>query len=1444
MPSVIGAAAWKFVVKTVVSFAISTITNKIFGPKAKSNSPTYSFGVLQTQTNSGLVMPLIYGKVKCAGNMIWASPPGEIQHKIVSFGVGKIKGFSDVRLNDIPIGDVTLISIQNTMYPDATVKVGNVPDWKSGIYCRSSGDSFSLDCQAGITIQNIVDAINKHAEHGWTATTTLGNIGSDQIPNTKVSITNFWGVECYETPYAPHKVMLPGCSYTAYLGDGEQLIDNRVTGETQEEKAKLIGGLKYDAYLAITAKASEKLTGDFNVTATVEGRIVKVYSSPTTYTEQWTDNPAWCELDFKTSVDGCGMDMSSIDIQTYLTAAPYFDFLVNGQKRFTLNLILDEKKSRQDWLTEIFSVCRSYPTYQRGLHGILVDKPEPVSQIFIVGPDESIETWWQDNEEDVERLQIEYVDPEYEYTKVVAQADRVQLAGETSQFRNKTPLTKKISVYGINNFPQASQLAWFHLNKAQTCPEWLQYTTNKRALNRSIGDVVGIWNPITEVAEPGLTYKRYRIMQMTEPQENKITMVMQEYNPLLYTDQQGSVAPVINVTKLANPAAPPPEVEDIQLAQVYYRQNDGTIMSYITGACTFPDFGNFSEARLEYSTDIGLTWTDAGKTNSDGTFIIDNVKTGINYLVRIKVVNRMGIVSNGVVSEPIYITGKDAPPSNVPSLTTTIDSTDSTKINLTWPAVTDIDLRGYRLMEGETILTFTPILDTRYTYIAKSSRQYVFSVVAADNSGNPSEIPAVKLIDITVEPSQVAGFSAVLQDTDRSRLNLSWKGNSEQDISYYEIRVGDDWEHSTLIATQLKANTYTHVLTAEGSQNFMIKAINIAGFASQQFASQRLQITLRPDTVTNLQAVQEPRDRSMVKVTWTASPGKDIAGYELRYGNDWASGTLISTVKESTYWWYIPASGTYNIMVQARTVAGYVSNIANETIAAMIEAYDVTGFGAIQLITDRTKIRLSWDQPLSLDVAYFEIRKGTTWDTGIVVGQRVTGTYYDVIVTEEISQTFWIKSVTVAGKYSQNPAKVEGIFNMNPDPVTNILLAQDVNDRSVLNISFTGISESDLVAYEIRVGYAWDTAVKIGETKELRWTYKPPSTGDVKVIIKSENSAGYYSDEASENIYVMLEPATVTGLQVLQNGEYNELFWDKHPDPDVVAYEIREGASFELGALVASGVTLNSYAVKVDVERNYRYHIKAINRANKYSINAVTQSVFVENLPPKNVILTYDDITLQTGTMDNVEFGQSLINWSNIGGIFSDYPTTKFSDIGGQNVLKLLKSGGVYPSSGTYICQTIDVGQIITANISMRFISSVILRGTGSAVLQIRTSRDGMTWTAWQDFRPAQYTFRYLDRMIILGTTDPTKTPEVNQITTSIDVDDVEAVGSVLIPVGGATISYGKNFYTVPIVTPMALGDNKFPQVLTKTDTEFTVKIVNRAGTDVGGQLDWRAKGY
>jgi hypothetical protein len=662
MPPVIGAVAWKFVVSMAISYAINVVTSKLFGPKQKSNSPTYSMGALQTQTNSGMAVPLIYGTVKLAGNFIWSGPEGKVQSRLISFGVGKIKGFRDIRLNDIPIAD------------------------------------------------------------------------------------------------------LPGCSYTAYVGDGEQLIDDRVTGATQRDKALLVGGLKYDAYLAITVTAGDKISGNYNVTAIVDGLLVKIYDTATTYHEDWSDNPSWCALDWYTNIDGCDIPVDAIDIQMHITAANYFT-----PRAWSTNLVLDEKKTLQDWRAELFLTCRSYPTYQRGLHGILVDKAEDVSQIFKVKPTEAIEFALTDLTEDIERIILKYPDPAYEWQFVGAPATILP------PFRKSKPLEKTIQIKGITNFPQASQMSRFHVNQAQTCQEKLTYETNKRALNRSIGEVIGMENPITLVHEEGLTYKRYRIMSMGEPQGNKIALGLWEYNPNLYGDTMGSVAPVVNVTKMPNPAMLPPFVTNLSAEEHFRPQGNGTVLNDLLVFFTPPDSSFFShaEAYLKSNQPAGNelnatgdqfnvpgdqigdainVWKAIGPAYG-GNILIQNLIKGQEYSIKLVSVSKLGLKSDFDTSPVIKrtILGKTYTPQTPSELTVNI--TD--KCEWTWNPLADDDADFAELRTDQNpgqqtgMLAKTLSVKTTVTPPARQGTVYLYAHNTAGKYSSPcifgynKSVPAV-----------------------------------------------------------------------------------------------------------------------------------------------------------------------------------------------------------------------------------------------------------------------------------------------------------------------------------------------------------------------------------------------------------------------------------------------------------------------------------------------------------------------------------------------------------------------------------------------------------------------------------------------------------------------------------------------------------------------------
>lgn len=926
--------------------------------------------------------------------------------------------------------------------------------------------------------------------------------------------------------------------------------------------------------------------------------------------------------------------------------------------------------------------------------------------------------------------------------------------------------------------------------------------------------------------------KPFRVLNISRSQEFKRSITALEYVEGVYTE--ADTIPVIDYSDLDDNV---PEVGNLNLRQQTYRQKDGTIISEIDCSWVVPK-KHIKNSIVWYSRDEGQSWILWGNTTNN-LAVITGVKSQETYLVKVCTLNNSGVISPGIISKEIYITGKDQPPSNIDSIVAEVNPSDSTKLILKWSAVTDIDLKGYQLSEGNTVVTLTPINDNQYIFTATSSRQYNFSVVAIDNSGNPSSIPAKISINITIEPAQVAGFVAVIQDTDRSRLIFSWDANPEKDLAYYEIRVGDDWSTAALITTQLKATTYTHALTAEGSQNFMIKAISIAGYESLQAAEKRLQITLRPDAPTNLQGHQEISDRSKLILSWTAPAGHDIAGYVITCGSQ----TYFT--KETTYVYAIPKSGSYEFTFKARTVAGYESNIVSIAVIVTIEPGDVTGFIISQDMSDHSLLHLKWNNALYADLAFFEIREGESWDAGMLVATGVTGLEYNVRINQEREYSYWIKAVSRAGKYSQYPANSKEIYDLNPAPVTNIIVSQDINDRSLISVEWTGISELDFAYYDVRYGWTWEEAIKLTQTKETKYQFRPTNGGNVKILIKAISTAGFYSDEASGSLYALMEPQNVENFIVQQNGEYVELYWDRAVEHDVVGFEIREGWTFEYGQLIATNVTGNNYKYKVDFDGIYHYWIKAINRSNRYSLSAVDQQLAVVDLPPKNVIQSFDEIVMQSGLHNKTEFGVSDINWQTIGGRWSDYSTTKFEEVGGRQVLRLKKDvNGNYPTSGTYMCEQIDVGRIITANIAIKFLSTVKFLGDTSTVLQIRTSKDNSEWSVWKDFLPAKFVFRYIELRVILTTSNPTKTPEVNRFDVMVDLPDIEKAGTIDVPIGGIRITYNTDFFIVPIVTPYAIGEAVHVETTNRDKTGFTARILNLSNQDVGGTMDWRARGY
>lgn len=115
------------VVATVISATFSVI--QLFNPPKPSKitfgfsgdqggSPRYGTFVLDNTVSNELAIPVLYGELKLAGNMIWQTEPGETISRIIGICEGQISAITDIRAND------TSINPTDTPGSTATAYVG------------------------------------------------------------------------------------------------------------------------------------------------------------------------------------------------------------------------------------------------------------------------------------------------------------------------------------------------------------------------------------------------------------------------------------------------------------------------------------------------------------------------------------------------------------------------------------------------------------------------------------------------------------------------------------------------------------------------------------------------------------------------------------------------------------------------------------------------------------------------------------------------------------------------------------------------------------------------------------------------------------------------------------------------------------------------------------------------------------------------------------------------------------------------------------------------------------------------------------------------------------------------------------------------------------------------------------------------------------------------
>ncbi|MFN5254466.1 MAG: phage tail protein [Limnohabitans sp.] len=264
-------------------------------------------------------------------------------------------------------------------------------------------------------------------------------------------------------------------------------------------------------------------------------------------------------------------------------------------------------------------------------------------------------------------------------------------------------------------------------------------------------------------------------------------------------------------------------------------------------------------------------------------------------------------------------------------------------------------------------------------------------------------------------------------------------------------------------------------------------------------------------------------------------------------------------------------------------------------------------------------IQLGWEQvfgALEYQVTY-RVNGGNT-----VTLPKVSSTYLEIRNAEAGDYVFTIRAVGVSGKLGNSTSLSQSILGklQPPDDVQDFVVLRRTTD---LLLSWSANTDADLSGYEVRVGTGWDSGVMVGQTAGTQLVHDQSESGQYNYHIRAFDTSGKYSQHVTTFQLTLLAPSSVRQFDVVQSANRLEFRWLPNPEPEVVAYELREGGAWDTSIFIAE-VKSSSFTLPSGFDGERKFWIKAIASPGIYSEEATFVSTVVAQPQNANLLVTVD----------------------------------------------------------------------------------------------------------------------------------------------------------------------------------------------------------------------------
>lgn len=720
-----------------------------------STTPNYSFGPINNTKSQLLPIPIVYGKCRVAGNIFlqqFDTDERKVMNMMIGVSAGKINKISSVYADE------------HVLYDEYDEAMNTYTYW--------TWKKFRTWVQ--------VDYASYLAYEGRKE---MRDINGDVV-TVKI---------------------LEGCSCNVYTGTATQNADSR------EPDGNNYPNL---AYVALTLKAQEGLSGNPVITSIVEGK--KVWTPSGTV---FSRNPAWIVYDLLTdAVNGIGIPTAHIDLDSFETAATFCDELVEGEPRYMLDYIIDSQRPAVDHLNQMLA-CFSGYFLARDKIELHIEKSGTVYKAL--DPDNFVKgsfSWWQkSNDDSPNRITIEWIDPDnhYEQTAAVFEwAEDIQARGLYE---------KSISLLGITRSDQVGRMGKYMLETAKLVQNFCSFAVSTQDADIEAGEVVSLTYPDFTA----WSAKPFRVLSVQDDgQTGNVLITCAEYIASLYDDTKIEVAVPVN----PNPAITTDDVYNLILEDIGAFNADGTWVPIIKASWQNPSDYTPKKINVRYRYQGTEAWTLVLNTTSTLTSAnLTNLTTGENVEVWVNCKRPNGTYTPGDVA--VIVVGADT---TAPSAPTNLTAEGwFGNVNLNWANPTDPDLSHIEVWENsiddrDTAVKIAEVKGTSYQRYLGSFVVRYYWVRAIDTTGNISGYNALAgtagnsdqenhqdFVDLVLQENP---YLAEVQTDLNTAIDLVDTTIKTIDLPGYEQRIADRIDEvNDDIMTQV--NTY-----ADGTIDAMLDA--------------------------------------------------------------------------------------------------------------------------------------------------------------------------------------------------------------------------------------------------------------------------------------------------------------------------------------------------------------------------------------------------------------------------------------------------------------------------------------------------------------------------------------------------------------------------------------------------------------------------------------------